>query len=87
VVGNDDEVWHFFDTVFVLSIDESTMRHRLANRTDHDFGTKPHELELLLAWRAAIDEHYRGRGAIVIDAAQSPTVVVDEILQHGATGT
>ena len=30
-VGNDEEVWHFFDKVFLLSIDEATMRHRLSD--------------------------------------------------------
>jgi hypothetical protein len=27
-------------------------------------------LELLLAWRSVIDEHYRRRGAIIIDATK-----------------
>jgi hypothetical protein len=66
--------------VFLLSIDEDTLRHRLLTRTAHDFGTKPHELELLLAWNEAIDQHYRSRGAIVIDATKPPPFVVDEIL-------
>jgi dephospho-CoA kinase len=79
-IGNQDEVWALFDKVFLLSIDEATMRHRLLTRTAHDFGTKPHELELLLAWNKAIDEHYRHRGAIVIDSTKAPSLVVDEIL-------
>ena len=84
-LGNEDEVWSSFDRVFLLSIDEDTMRHRLVARTAHDFGTRPHELELLLAWRTVIDEHYRRRGAIVIDATQSLELVVDDIL--GVLGT
>lgn len=81
VIGNEDDVWPFFEKVFLLSIDEATMRHRLLTRTAHDFGTKPHELELLLAWNESIDEHYLCRGAIVIDATRPPSFVVDEILQ------
>ena len=80
-VGNEDEVWPLFDRVFVLSIDEPTMRHRLLTRTSHDFGTKPHELAMLVAWRSAIDEHYQRAGAILIDASGNPKVVVDGILQ------
>ena len=80
-VGNDEEVWHFFDKVFLLSIDEATMRHRLLTRTAHDFGTKPHELELLLAWRDVIDGYYLRRGAIPVDATEPPPIVVDEILR------
>ncbi len=80
-VGNDDEIRPFFDKVFLLTIDEATMRHRLATRTAHDFGTKPHELELLLVWREAINDHYLGQGAIVIDATKPPPSVVDELLR------
>jgi hypothetical protein len=80
-IGNEDEVWPFIDKVFLLSIDEATMRHRLLTRTAHDFGTMPHELELLLAWNEAIAEHYLSRGAIVIDATKPLPFVVDEILR------
>lgn len=83
-VGNDDEIGHLFDQVFLLSIDEATMRYRLATRSTHDFGTKPHELELLLAWHQVINEHYLDRGAIMIDANNPPPLVVDEILRLGA---
>ncbi len=83
-VGNDDEVWSFFTKVFVLSIDEDTMRRRLATRTSHDFGTKPHELEILLAWRRMIEDHYAGLGARIVDATRSPASVADEILRLAA---
>ena len=46
-IGNGHEVWGLFEKVFLLSIDEATMRHRLLTRTAHDFGRRPHELELL----------------------------------------
>jgi broad-specificity NMP kinase len=80
-IGNEDEVWPFFEKVFLLSIDEATMRHRLRTRTAHDFGTMPHELELLLAWNEAIAEHYLRQGAIVIDANKPLRLVVDEVLR------
>ena len=79
-VTNDDAVLPLFERVFLLSIDEATMRHRLATRSAHDFGTKPHELEVLLAWGAVIDAHYAGLGAIVVDAERPLPLVVDEIL-------
>jgi broad-specificity NMP kinase len=82
-VGNDDEVMPYFKNVFLLSIDEATMRRRLLERTTHDFGTKPHELDLLLAWRSMIEDQYLGFGAIVVDATRPPALVVDEILRLG----
>ena len=79
-VGNEAEVWSFFDRVFALSVDQVTLQHRLATRTEHNFGTKPHELELILAWREVIDDHYLSQGATMIDASQPLGRVVDEIL-------
>jgi hypothetical protein len=70
-IGNEDEVRPFFEKVFLLSIDEATMRHRLLARTAHDFGTKPHELELMLAWNEAIDEHQIGGGESTCSAVRS----------------
>jgi broad-specificity NMP kinase len=86
-IGNEEEVWPFFDQVFLLSIDEATMRRRLLTRTAHDFGKKPHELELLLAWNEVISAHYVARGAIVIDGTKTPASVVDEILSHLRTAS
>jgi broad-specificity NMP kinase len=80
-VGNEEDVWPFFDRVFLLSIDDATMRHRLLTRTAHDFGTKPHEMELLLAWNGVVDQHYLQRGAIAIDGTMPPTLVTDEIIR------
>jgi gluconate kinase len=80
-VGNEADVWSYFDEVLFLSIDQATMERRLTTRTEHTFGTKPHELELLLAWHAVIDDYYLSRGAIMIDAAPATERVVDEILR------
>jgi adenylate kinase family enzyme len=80
-VGNEDEVWAYFDEVLFLSIDRATMERRLTTRTAHTFGTKPHELELLLAWHSVIDDYYLRRGAIIVDASPATERVVDEILR------
>jgi len=85
-VANADEVLPYFAKVFLLKIDEATLRHRLATRTSHDFGTKPHELELLLAWNQVIEEPYLRSGAVVVDATKSPAAVADEILGIGVEG-
>lgn len=81
-VGNDDEVRPLFDKVFLLAVDEATMRHRLLTRTSHDFGTRPHELQMLLVWNEMLEAHYVGSGAIKVDATEPLDVVVDEILRH-----
>ena len=82
LVGNEEEVRALFDKVVLLSIDEATMRHRLALRTSHDFGARPHELDLLVTARDVIEQYYRGTGAIIIDASRTPAVVADDILDN-----
>ena len=67
-VANEVEVWDLFTTVIHLSIDQATMRHRVASRTTNDFGKSPHELALMLGWHQTIDEDYARCGAINIDA-------------------
>jgi shikimate kinase len=80
-IGNEDEVWYLFEKVLLLWIDEATMRTRLLTRRAHDFGARPHELELLLAWNEAIADHYLRRGAVMIDATRPPSFVVDAIFR------
>jgi len=79
-VGNEDDVWSYFDEVVFLSIDQATLKRRLTTRTAHTFGTKPHELELLLAWHTVIDDFSLRRGAIMVDASPATERIVDEIL-------
>lgn len=48
--SNEDELWHLFDHVLFLDIDEATLRQRIASRagSDNEFGQSPHELDLIL---------------------------------------
>lgn len=66
----------------VLTLDRrGHLETQLLTRSAHDFGKKPHELELLLAWSEVVSEHYLHRGAIVINATKPPPFVVNEILR------
>jgi hypothetical protein len=80
-VGNEAEVWGLFADAIHLSIDEATMRTRVATRTTNDFGKNPHELILLLGWHRTVDAAYARYGAINVDAARPVGEVVDEILR------
>ncbi len=79
LIGNKEDVWSLFEKG-VPTLDRRDLDAAgLLTRTGHDFGTKPYEPELLLAWNEVIDEHHLRRGAIVIDAPKPPSFVVDEI--------
>jgi hypothetical protein len=45
---NRDEFRPYFTKVFNLKIDDNTMRRRLAERTNNEFGKKSEEVELML---------------------------------------
>jgi broad-specificity NMP kinase len=82
VVANDfDELWDVFDNVIALTIDETTLCHRITTRTTGDYGKNEHEFAGLLAWQKTAMDKYRKRGAVIIDATQPLSDVVDKILE------
>src|SRR5437762_12553902 len=75
---NRDRFLPYFTKIFNLRIDDDTMRRRLEERTDNDFGKQPEELELMLALNRR-DE--KPAGAINVDGTQPLHQVVDELLR------
>ena len=75
---NRDLFLPYFDKIFNLRIDDDTMRRRLQERTNNDFGKQPEELELMLELNRS-DE--KPAGAIDIDATRPLHHVVDELLR------
>jgi hypothetical protein len=74
---NRDSFLPYFTKIFNLRIDDDTMRRRLAERTNNDFGKQSEELDLMLALNRS-DE--KPAGAIDVDATQPLHRVVDELL-------
>ena len=75
---NRDRFLPYFTKIFNLRIDDDTMRRRLQERTNNDFGKQPEELELMLRLNRS-DE--KPAGAIDVDATQPLDQVVDEVLR------
>jgi hypothetical protein len=75
---NRDRFLPYFTEIFNLRIDDDTMRRRLQERTNNDFGKQPEELELMLTLNRS-DE--KPAGAIDVDATQPLHQVVDELLR------
>jgi hypothetical protein len=80
---NRDRFLAYFTGVFNLRIDDDTMRRRLDERTNNDFGKRPEELELMLTLNRS-DE--KPAGAIDVDATQPLPQVVDELLRLADCG-
>lgn len=80
---NRDRFLPYFTKVFNLRIDDDTMRRRLHERTNNEFGKQPEELELMLRLNRS-DE--KPAGAIDLDATQPLDQVVDEVLRLANCG-
>ncbi len=76
--GNRDRFLPYFTKIFNLRIDDDTMRRRLHERTNNEFGKQPGEVELMLRLNRS-DE--KPAGAIDVDATQPLHQVVDELLR------
>ena len=75
---NRDRFLPYFTKIFNLRVDDDTMRRRLQERTNNDFGKQSEEIELMLALNRS-DE--KPDGAIDVDATQPLHQVVDELLR------
>lgn len=81
---NEADVWDLFDVVVHLVTDDDTIRRRLADRTENDFGKTGEELAVIMGWNAVLEQRYRDRGAIVLDAGRPLPVVVEDVRAAGA---
>lgn len=77
--SNEDDVWHLFDKVLFLDIDETTLKSRIATRTDNDYGKTPHELELIMEKYRADRSKRERPGVTPIDATLPISGVVKAI--------
>jgi hypothetical protein len=75
---NRDRFLPYFTEIFNLRIDDETMRRRLQERTNNEFGKEQEEVELMLSLNRS-DE--KPAGAIDVDARQPLHHVVDELLR------
>lgn len=81
IASGEDKAWHNFDKVFALTVGADTIKQRIRDRTDNNFGKSPEELEKILEWHSTHEDDYRRFGAILIDAHQPVDKVVDEIVR------
>ena len=73
---------HVFDEVFVLQLDADTLRERLDQRPQNEWGAGPEERALVLKLHATQEDV--PLGGVTIDATRPLGEVVDDILRHVA---
>ena len=75
---NRDRFLPYFTKIFNLRIDDDTMRRRIRERTNNDFGKAREELDLMLALNRSGE---KPAGGIDVDATRPLEHVVDDVLR------
>lgn len=83
-VSNQEKFHHLFDKIFVLSVDEATLRNRLATRIkDDNYGKNPKDLARVLYLHKKLEHRLIDEaGGVAIDGTQPVEKVESEILSH-----
>ncbi len=78
--ANDEDIHDLLEHVMFLTIDEATVRYRLASRDTNSFGKTEAELNHVLHWLKPAEEYYRNFGAVMLDAAAPLDHIVGQII-------
>jgi thymidylate kinase len=79
---NKPEFLHHFTKVFTLHLDDETLKHRLATRTNNEYGKKPEELVFQLKMNQLAEQHSKDAGTVLVDATKPINNVISEILNE-----
>lgn len=81
VSSNQSDYYSYFDKIFVLTLDDDTLRHRLLTRTEKDYGKDPAQLADEIAYRKTRESDLLAQpNAVAIDSTKPLNKVVDDIL-------
>lgn len=79
--ANEDNIAALCDKIIWLKTDEATIRQRVTIPRDHDYGTKPHELDQIIKNNVVKEKQQREKGSIIIDARKPLNDVVESVLE------
>ena len=86
--ANATDFFDLFDKVFALSIDGSTMKHRLQNRKPERLVDPERWLDInpeigqILKWNDEFKEIYKSKGVVFIDGSLPPGKIAEKIVEH-----
>lgn len=83
IASNMDDLLPLFDTVLMLRVEADQLSSRLSNRegTD-DIGNTEASRQTVLGWKDWWEDEMQDKGAIVIDARETPDSVAKKILGY-----
>ncbi len=77
--SNQEAYLPLFDKVFILSCSPETIRSRIEQRTNNDFGKHPSDMKRVLEWHGNFVPEMAEMGAIVLDAERPLKEIVEDI--------
>ena len=81
IANNQDEYFDLFDAILLLTTDEPTFMHRMADRDPQHFGYHEADRQSVLSWYKDFEARTLKGGAIRIDASEPVEKVVAEIVK------
>jgi hypothetical protein len=82
---NDEELWDLFDVGVCLTLDDATIRKRVALRQGNPFGKASAEIQAIQAINDPLNAKYAALGASLVDATQPLVQVVADVLRTCAS--
>lgn len=83
IASNSPVYYPEFDVIFVLTLDNSTLRQRILGRTDKDYAKHPEQLRGELAFRPVLQERLlKLPNSVEVDATTPLNNMVDYILEN-----
>jgi broad-specificity NMP kinase len=82
LADNQNELYTNFDKIFLLTLDETLMRHRLAARSTTNYGKDSGELSDIFMNHRHFENSLESQGAIRVDTEATTQSVVDRILEQ-----
>ena len=77
---NKQDAYPLFDRIFFLATDDETLRLRVSEREDHDFGTMPDDFTWIISQNRLLVDEAREAGGCIVDASRSVEELAEEIL-------
>lgn len=88
VATNTHKYYSQFDTIFVLTLDEDTLKKRILGRTEKDYGKHPDELKGLLEYLPIVQKELLAEpNTYKIDSTKSLGKIVSKVLSRIARST
>lgn len=80
-------IWDLFDKVLYLHVDEETLKQRLANRKDNDFGKSEDEMKIILPRYHEAEDALKHLDVTTIDARGTLQETVASITRYAKYNT